>query len=153
MQPFTLQWQGWAEHSRLPAVPGIYCVWTAPVTRDQYGSPTITNTAARLVYIGQARDIATRIANHERWADWRRQQRSAIDTIVFTYAPFDFAGGDDSWRLSVENCLIATHRPPCNVDDLTYHYQLSVVIQNVGVTFGQLQSAHKCKGSADPQDP
>ena len=152
MRTFALDWQGWVESKSLPDGAGIYCVWAAPVYKNSDGGLTINNQDAKLVYIGQAGDLNARVANHEKWPDWRRARSGDGDRIVFSYMLLPTSQVDESWRLSVENCLIAHHRPPCNADGLTYGYKLSVVCNNLGVTFGKLTASHKCKGSDDPAD-
>jgi hypothetical protein len=152
MQTFNLKWSGWNEADELPNRAGIYCVWSGPVKKRVDGTPTILHENARLLYIGQAGGISGRVSDHNKWPRWRRERMQSSDAIVFTYVLLPTAETDAAWRKSVENCLIATHRPRCNDEDLQYHYKLSVRIKNTGATFGKLKADHKCKGSDDPQD-
>jgi len=153
MRTFDLNWQGWFYSSQLPNDAGVYCVWVAPVQKNPDGTLTVANRDAKLVYIGESDDIAARVSNHEKVSCWENERQTKNDSIVFTHVILRLTDVDESWRKSVENCLIATHKPPCNDEDLTYHYQLSVLTNNSGLTFGKLVSSHKCKGSNDPEDP
>ena len=152
MRSFDLDWQGWCETEQLPSRAGIYCVWSGPVQKKPDGSSVISNKDAKLLYIGESGDIRDRVTGHNKWPCWRRERQRQSDSIVFTYVLLPTAEVNESWRKAVENCLIATHRPPCNDQDLDYHYDLTVVIKNQGVTFGKLKASHRCKGSDDPGD-
>lgn len=152
MRTFDLDWKGWHEVEELPNRAGLYCVWSGSVRRQTDGTPVIDRKDAKLLYSGQAGGIASRVPDHEKWPRWRRERQRSSDSIVFTYVLLPTADVNESWRKSIENCLIATHHPPCNDEDLDYHYKLSTLIKNIGVTFGKLKASHKCKGSDDPQD-
>lgn len=152
MRRFTLKWEGWCYEGGLPSnKAGIYCVWAALITKKTDGSVTIFHKDARLIYIGESGDIANRVSGHGKKPCWEKQRKTS-ESIVFTYTLLPTSDVSESWRLSVENCLIATHLPPCNDDDLEYHFEKTVDITNTGVTFGKLKDRHKCKGSNDPDD-
>ena len=55
----------------MPSSSGIYGVYAC--TYDAYVNSV---SLQRLLYIGEAADIHDRVANHEKWSEWRRQVRS-----------------------------------------------------------------------------
>lgn len=151
MRIFNLVWGGWSDQDGLPALPGIYAAWVASIRlRAGDYEPVVFPAEVLLVYLGQSGDMRARIPNHEKWPCWLSERASDRQAIIFTYAPM--TGEREGWRLAVENCLIAHHRPPCNTDDLTYRYDLGVHILNGGRTFGKLVSPCVCRGSSDPDN-
>lgn len=143
MRQFSLSWNGPYDESILPARAGLYCVWIR--SSPQAGS------VCRLVYIGESGDIAQRVASHDKRGCWERNRRQG-EQIVFTYVLLPTAEVSEDWRRSVENCLIAHHRPPCNESGFEYNWTKTVVVMNTGSTFGVLKASHKCKGTDDPDD-
>jgi hypothetical protein len=86
----------------LPKISGIYTVYV-----DTYNSSLDTVTLHKLIYIGQAEDINDRIANHEKWAEWRKYVGKGQE-LCFGYA--EIANPD---RERAECALIFHHKPPC----------------------------------------
>jgi hypothetical protein len=70
-----------------------------------------TVSIQRLLYIGEAANIHDRIANHERWADWRRQLQSG-EVLCLNAALV--SGQND--RCRAEAAMIFSHKPPCNTE-------------------------------------
>jgi hypothetical protein len=64
-----------------------------------------------LLYIGEAADIHARVANHEKWSEWRRQVRGG-EVLCLNAALI--VGQANCQR--AEAALIFTHKPPCNTE-------------------------------------
>jgi hypothetical protein len=90
----------------MPSGSGIYGVYAC--TYDPYGR---TVSLQRLLYIGEAANIHDRIANHEKWSEWRRQLRSG--EVLCSNAALIFGQAD---RQRAEAAMIFTHKPPCNTE-------------------------------------
>ena len=87
----------------VPARSGIYLVYVC-----RYNEPQSTVTLDKLIYIGEADDVRDRIANHERWPEWRRHVHKGSQVC------FSFAGVTSPDRERAEAALIYCHKPPCN---------------------------------------
>jgi len=87
----------------VPARSGIYLVYVC-----RYNEPQSTVTLDKLIYIGEAGDVRDRIANHERWPEWRRHVPKGSQVC------FSFAGVTSPDRERAEAALIYCHKPPCN---------------------------------------
>ena len=96
----TLDFDGyWAvPSSGVAAFSGIYCVYA-------FAWPDIFN----LLYIGEANDVETRVARHERRGDWKRTAKG--DALYFSAAKVSAPQ-----RRQVEAAMINQHQPPCNVE-------------------------------------
>ncbi len=112
--------------SRLPEQSGISCVyasgrsswWLSPVPA---GSPTPSEPPSvipeRLLYIGQAGNVRSRVAYHERRHCWERklgpEERLCFRAARFpTLGPLSVPPGWD--RRHLEAALIDRYQPPCN---------------------------------------
>ena len=89
----------------LPKVSGVYFVYVA-----KYNTKEDNVTLISLLYIGESDDINNRIANHERYNDWKKKVNSG-DELVFSYSSIP---GDDRFR--VEAAYIFERKPPLNVE-------------------------------------
>ena len=87
----------------VPTRSGIYLVYVC-----RYNEPQSTVTLDKLIYIGEAGDVRDRIANHERWPEWRRHVPKGSQVC------FSFAGVTSPDRERAEAALIYCHKPPCN---------------------------------------
>jgi hypothetical protein len=67
-------------------------------------------SSLRLLYIGQADDIRTRIQNHNKWPAWKKELHTGEQVCV------SVAGVNHSVRDRVEAAMIFKHKPPCNID-------------------------------------
>lgn len=102
----NLNFEGyWREVKKggIPAKSGIYLVY---VCRHQEQKDTVSLDT--LIYIGEAGSVRNRIADHEKWAEWRRHvPRGSV-------VCFSFAGITSPDRERAEAALIYYHKPPCN---------------------------------------
>ena len=106
-QSYELQFRGyWREPDKegIPAKSGIYCVYTT-----KYNRHTDKVSLNKLVYIGESRNVKERIADHEKWPDWRRHLRPG-EEIAFNFAPIS------SGRERAEAAMINWHKPPENTE-------------------------------------
>jgi hypothetical protein len=90
----------------MPSVSGIYGVYAC--TYNSYGQ---TVSLERLLYIGEAANVHDRIADHEKWVEWRRQLRSG--QVLCLNAAL-ISGQSD--RCRAEAAMIFAHKPPCNTE-------------------------------------
>ena len=97
----------WREVNKgtIPAKSGIYLVYVC-----RYNETEDKVTLDKLIYIGEAEDVNDRIANHEKWPEWRRYVPTGSE-ICFSFT--DVASPD---RERAEAALIYHHKPPCNVE-------------------------------------
>lgn len=77
---------------------GIYCVYA-------FTWPNLFS----LLYIGEANDVETRVARHERRRDWGVQAKSRP-------LYFSAATAAASYRKQAEAAMIRRHQPPCNIE-------------------------------------
>lgn len=90
----------------LPAKSGIYCVYACVHNVNEK-----TVTLRRLLYIGEAENIQSRVAGHERWKDWERELKAG-EELCFNAALISPAAD----RQRAEAAMIHHHKPPCNVE-------------------------------------
>jgi hypothetical protein len=88
---------------KIPVQSGIYLVYV-----DKYNESEGTVMLDKLIYIGEAEDIHSRITNHEKWPDWRRYVSEGSEIC------FSFASVTNPDRERAEAALIYYHKPPCN---------------------------------------
>ncbi len=91
--------------SGLPAISGIYCVYTCTYDKDEK-----TVSLHKLVYIGEAGNINSRIAKHNKYEDWLRHVKSG-DELCFSYGAVPSADRDRA-----EAAMIFKHKPPENTE-------------------------------------
>ena len=106
---YTLNFDGyWREPNigGLPAQSGVYCVYACT-----YNAQASTVNLNRVLYIGESADVKTRVAGHEKWAEWRRQLKSG-EELCFSAALI--SPTDD--RLRAEAAMVHHHKPPCNTE-------------------------------------
>jgi hypothetical protein len=106
---YALNFDGYWRETNIGGMPGssgIYGVYAC--CYDPYGK---TVSMQRLLYIGEAADIYARVANHEKWSEWRRQLRSG-ELLCLNAA---LLIGQAS-RQCAETAMIFTHKPPCNTE-------------------------------------
>jgi len=89
--------------SGLPAESGVYCVYecTYNVNED-------TVSIHNLIYIGESKDVKSRVANHEQYKDWLKHVRSGNELC------FSFGGVLATDRARAEAAMIFKHKPPEN---------------------------------------
>ena len=90
----------------LPARSGVYCVYACTHNRQQ-GTVSIR----KLLYIGEAENIAARVSRHERWGDWGRElvrgEELCFNAALIAPVPD---------RKRAEAAMIYRHKPSCNVE-------------------------------------
>ena len=97
----------WREVNKggIPAKSGVYLVY---VCRHNEIQGTVS--LDKLIYIGEAEDVQDRIANHEKWPEWRKYVPQGSEIC------FSFAGVTSPDRERAEAALIYHHKPPCNIE-------------------------------------
>lgn len=95
----------WREVNKgsIPAKSGVYLVYVC-----RYNESKKTVTLDKLIYIGEAGDVKDRVANHEKWPEWREHVPRGSQIC------FSFAGVTSPDRERAEAALIYYHKPPCN---------------------------------------
>lgn len=83
---------------------GIYVVYGGKNTGEK------TCEINRLIYIGESENINTRLSDHERKDDWKKQLKEG-EILYFSKTKVT---GDD--RKQAEAALIYKHQPPCNIE-------------------------------------
>ena len=63
----------------------------------------------RLLYIGEAADVRGRVANHDRWPDWKRQLKQG-EVLCLNAALIS----PEADRQRAEAAMIFKHKQPCN---------------------------------------
>lgn len=89
--------------SGIPAQSGMYCVYECT-----YNTSENTVAIHKLIYIGESANVNDRIANHERYKDWKRHVGSG------NVLCFSFGGVDSTDRARAEAAMINRHKPPEN---------------------------------------
>ena len=87
----------------MPKVSGVYCVYACT-----YSVSEKTVSIRKLVYIGEAANVNERVAEHEKWEDWRTHLKPG-EVLCLSSAPVSSAD-----RERVEAALIFHHKPPEN---------------------------------------
>ncbi len=104
---YTLDFNGyWVETQidDLPARSGIYGVYTCT-----HSASLNKVTLSKLIYIGEAGNIKSRVADHEKWQEWRNY-RERGEVLCFNAAPIFPQGA----RERAEAAVIHQHKPLCN---------------------------------------
>jgi excinuclease UvrABC nuclease subunit len=106
---YSLVFDGyWREPSisGIPANSGIYGVYAAT-----YNATEKTVALNRLLYIGEGSNVKDRVANHDRWSDWKRHLKTG-EVICINYTPIS----PETDRHRAEAAMIFKHKPPCNTE-------------------------------------
>lgn len=104
---YTLAFNGYwraPNVSGLPTKSGVYGVYACV-----HNTQAKTVTLKRLLYVGEAANVQDRVANHEKWPDWRARLGPG-EELCFNVALI--AGEIDRQR--AEAAMIFEHKPPCN---------------------------------------
>ena len=107
-QTFSVEFDGyWREQKKggVPAESGIYCVYECT-----FNAQDKTVSLNKLVYIGEAGNVRDRIANHEKYDDWKKHVRSGNELC------FSFGGASSTVRERCEAAMIFKHKPPENTE-------------------------------------
>jgi len=107
-QTFDIEFEGyWRDTNRsgVPAKSGIYCVY-----EGKYDKSANTVSLLTLIYIGEADDVASRIAGHEKRKDWLKRVRSGNELC------YSFGAIPATNRVRSEAAMIFKHKPPENTE-------------------------------------
>ena len=94
----------------VPNEPGIFVVYECSCNPQDDRISLL-----KMIYIGEATDVNKRIANHEKWPEWRLFCGPSNE-LCFSFAPV--TGSD---RARGEAALICRHKPPAN-DEYKYNF-------------------------------
>lgn len=99
----------WREVNKegIPTESGIYLVYVCTYN-EPIGTARGTVTLEELIYIGESDDVGGRIADHEKWPEWRKHVPEGSQIC------FSFASVNSPDRERAEAALIYYHKPPCN---------------------------------------
>lgn len=89
----------------IPARSGIYCVYECT-----HNVKKKTVSLHKLIYIGEAENVRSRIADHEKKARWLKHVRRDNELC------FSFGGVSGSDRERGEAAMIFKHKPPENTE-------------------------------------
>lgn len=107
----------------LPSYSGVYFVYTAKYNQDS--DKVMLNS---LIYIGTAADVNSRIADHEKYNDWRRCLNIGEELC------FSCTEVDNYNRERVEAAYIYKHQPLVNTNcKASFNYDATRVI-SIGQT-------------------
>lgn len=107
-QTYNMDFDGyWRDQNKggLPEKSGVYCVYSCVYNKSEK-----TVSIKKLIYIGEAANVKSRVANHERYNDWKRHLKSGEELC------FNFGGVAASDRDRCEAALIFKHKPPENTE-------------------------------------
>ena len=91
--------------SSIPAQSGVYCVYECT-----HNVKEKTVTLHKLIYIGEAENVRSRIADHKTRPDWLKHVRQGNELC------FSFGAVSGSERERVEAAMIFKHKPPENTE-------------------------------------
>lgn len=102
----TVEFDGyWRDENKgsLPAKSGVYCVYECT-----HNVVEKTVSIHRLIYIGEAEDVKSRVANHEKYKEWLKHVGRGNELC------FSFGGVGATDRARAEAAIIFKHKPPQN---------------------------------------
>lgn len=106
----TISFDGyWRDENKsgVPAKSGLYCVYSCT-----YDVNNKTVSIHNLIYIGEAGDVRSRIANHDKYNDWLKHVKKGDELC------FSFGAVESSDRSQAEAAMIFKHKPPENEEYL-----------------------------------
>ena len=104
----TIKFDGyWRDENKgsLLAMSGVYCVYECIHNIQEK-----TVSIPKLIYIGEAEDVKSRLANHEKYKDWLKHVRKGNELC------FSFGGIGATDRARAEAAMIFKHKPPENTE-------------------------------------
>lgn len=107
-QTFSIEFDGyWRDQNKggVPSRSGVYCVYECT-----YNAQAQTVSLNKLIYIGEADKVCDRIANHEKYSDWKKHVRSGNELC------FSFGAVGATSRERCEAAMIFKHKPPENTE-------------------------------------
>jgi len=114
----------WREVNKgsVPANSGVYLVYVC-----RYNAMTDKVALDKLIYIGEADDVQDRIANHEKWSEWRQYVPKGSEIC------FSVAGVTSPDRERSEAALIFYHKPVCNTEYIDSFPFEDTTVQSTGI--------------------
>jgi excinuclease UvrABC nuclease subunit len=107
-QTFTIEFDGyWREPNKgsVPDKSGVYCVYTCTYNKEEG-----TVSLQKLIYIGEAENVRSRISKHEQQKDWESHLKSG-EVLCYSFGPVPSTD-----RKRCEAALIFKHKPPENTE-------------------------------------
>lgn len=107
-QTFKIEFDGyWRDQNKggIPSQSGIYCVYECT-----HNTQEKTVSLNKLIYIGEADNVHDRIANHEKYNDWKKHVRTGNELC------FSFGSVSATSRVRCEAAMIFKHKPPENTE-------------------------------------
>lgn len=107
-QTYSIVFDGyWREENKsgVPAQSGIYCVYTC-----SHNVQEKVVTIHKLVYIGEADNVNSRILKHEKQKDWESHLRPGQELC------YNFGAVSGISRERCEAAMIFKHKPPENTE-------------------------------------
>ena len=121
---YTLEFEGyWLESGigNWQMKSGIYCVYAC--TYDESENAV---DIRKLLYIGEAENVSSRIDKHQYKSKWQRYLRDG-EEFCFSAAPIS----PDSDRERAEAAMINHHKPPCNTEYVNnFDYDKTTITTN-----------------------
>lgn len=108
VKKYEIEFDGYwtdAGKENIPTESGIYCVYSY-LHNTETGKGTIKN----LIYIGQAEDVNSRLANHEKLEKWKAQLNEG-EKLCYSFGAVPKGDLD-----RCESALIFYHQPPVNIE-------------------------------------
>lgn len=102
----TIKFDGyWRDENKsgLPARTGVYCVYECTHNVEDKNV-----SIHKLIYIGEAEEVKSRVADHERYEGWLNHLRKGNELC------FSFGGVEETNRARAEAAMIFKHKPPEN---------------------------------------
>ena len=102
----SIEFEGyWRDENKsgLSAKSGVYCVYECT-----HNIMEKTVTIHKLIYIGEAENVKSRVADHEKYENWVRHVREGNELC------FSFGGIGTTDRARAEAAMIFKHKPPEN---------------------------------------
>ena len=92
----------WRDENKggLPAKSGSYCVYECTYNVEEKNV-----SIHKLIYIGEAEDVKSRVADHEKYEDWLNHLRKGNELC------FSFGGVGATDRARAEAAMIFKHKP------------------------------------------
>ena len=103
---YRIEFQGyWRDKNKggIPKQSGVYCVYSCV-----YNQSEETVSLKKLIYIGEAGNVNSRVASHEKYEDWKSHLKAGQE-LCFSFGLVDAAERD-----RCEAAMIFKHKPPEN---------------------------------------
>lgn len=125
-QSFNIEIDGyWRDKNKagVPNYSGVYFVYEA-----SYNKTNNNVTLHKLIYIGEAKNVRDRIADHEKYLDWLKHVRVGCELC------YSSGSVESQYRERVEAAYIFEHKPPENTEYKNYFPFDTTTIKSTGQT-------------------